>query len=252
MDINNMGRYKAEDKMMSLIATDYRIINVMTRFGMRMGFGEATVGDVCEMYGVDCATFLAVVNFIADGFVPKEVVPTLSPRTILDYLKRSHSYFLEYLLPAIRRKLLDGIQVSANDVSFLILKFFDDYTSEVAHHMDYEEQTVFCYIDALLRGRQLDGYKISTFSDHHEEVVSKLRELKQIIICYSPGSTDPNLLNAALYDIYRCGDELWHHSQVEDHVLVPVIEELERNISRQEAVSGSDDINSSSGNHKES
>jgi len=225
------GRYTGDDKMMSLIASDYRIINVMSRFGIRMGFGEATVREACVMYDVDCDTFVAVVNFLVDGYVPDDVVSEISPRAIIDYLKRSHSYFLEYLLPAIRCKLLDGIQVSMTDVSFLILKFFDDYTAEVTHHMDYEERTVFCYIDSLLKGRLLEGYKISTFSDHHEEVVSKLRELKRIIICYCPPNADANLLNAALYDIYRCGEELWHHSQVEDHVLVPVIESLERSIS---------------------
>lgn len=218
---------------MSLIAADYRLINVLTRFGIRMGFGDGTVEEVCRMYDVDCATFLAVVNFMTEGFVPDDVVRTLSPASLTDYLKRSHTYFLEFFLPAIRRKLLDGIEVTTSDVSFLILKFFDDYTREVSHHMDYEERTVFRYIDSLLEGKVPDNYTISTYSDHHDEVVGKLQELKKIIICYAPQNADANQLNAALYDIYRCGVELWHHCQVEDHILVPAIEALENELRKE-------------------
>lgn len=214
--------------MANLIADDYRLIQVMSRFGIHMGFGDKTVAEVCADSGVDCATFLAVVNFVVAGFTSFDSSEKLSVEALLHYLRQSHIYFLDYCLPAIRRKLIDGISLRSTDVSFLILKFFDEYMHEVRTHMEYEEMTVFKYVNALLAGENTDGYKIATYSEHHDLVSSKLKELKNIIIKYCPKDARTNLLNDALYDIYRCEDELESHCHVEDCMLVPAIMRLER------------------------
>lgn len=221
-------KYKPTDRMVSLISDNYQLIQVMSRFGIPLGFGDKTVTEVCSDNGVDCRTFLTVVNFIIDGFSNFDSTPEVSVEALMHYLRQSHIYFLEYCLPAIRRKLLDGIQLRTSDVSFLIVKLFDEYIKEVTIHMEHEEHTVFEYVKALLNGEKTDSFKIATYSDHHEQVGYKLKELKNIIIKYCPQDADTNLLNAALYDIYRCEDELTSHCLVEDCLLVPAIVRLER------------------------
>lgn len=49
----------------------------------------------------------------------------------MEYLKNSHSYFLDFCLPAIRRKLIEAIDCSQDGVAILILKFYDEYVNEV-------------------------------------------------------------------------------------------------------------------------
>ena len=222
--------YSPEDKMITLIADDYQLIQVMSRFGIKMGFGDRNVEEVCRNAGVDCDTFLAVVNFVVEGFTTFKAVRSLSIQSLMHYLKQSHIYFLDYCLPLVRRKLLDGISLNSDNVSFLIIKFFDEYFQEVKKHMEYEEETVFQYIENLLNGICPEGFQITTYSDHHEKVADKLRELKNIIIRYCPESSDVNLLNDALYSIYRCEKELENHAKVEDHLLVPEIIRLEKEI----------------------
>lgn len=224
-------KYSPDDKMVALIADNYQLIQVMSRFGIPMGFGDKTVARTCADNGVDCLTFLSVVNFVINGFTNYESAADLSVESLLHYLRQSHIYFLEYFLPAIRRKLLDGIELRATDVSFLIVKFFDEYVHEVRTHMEYEEQNVFRYVNALLSGNDAGHSTITTYSEHHEQVGSKLKELKNLIIKYCPENTDTNLLNDALYDIYRCEEELVSHCHVEDCLLVPAIRRLERNRS---------------------
>ncbi|MDE6717081.1 MAG: LuxR C-terminal-related transcriptional regulator, partial [Muribaculaceae bacterium] len=141
-------------------------------------------------------------------------------------------YFLDYCLPLIRRKLLDGIRLNISDVSVLIIKFFDEYYREVKTHMEYEERTVFSYIDSLLNGKVPQEFSIATYSDHHEQVADKLGELKNIIIKYCPDNAEANLLNDALYSIYRCERELENHCRVEDCLLVPEIKRLEREVKK--------------------
>lgn len=229
--MDRLQKYKPSDKMIDLISDNYSLLLVLSRFGLSLGFGDKTVKEVCEMNGVDCRTFLVVVNFMAEGFSRMDgETDELSIPTLVDYLRQAHIYFLDFCLPAIRRKLLEAIDCSENDVSFLILKFFDEYMREVRKHMEYEEKTVFKYVDALLQNNAPKNYQISTFSKHHDQVGEKLTELKNIIIKYCPAKANTNLLNAALFDIYACEERLESHCKVEDYIFVPAILSLERRI----------------------
>ena len=58
--------YKPTDKMSDLICENYALLQVLSRFGVSLGFGDKSVQEVCSMNGVDCTTFLAVVNFLTE------------------------------------------------------------------------------------------------------------------------------------------------------------------------------------------
>lgn len=232
--MDRLQKYKESDRMIDLISDNYSLLQVMSRFGLPLGFGDKTVQEVCEMNKVDCRTFLLVVNFVAEGFSRLDSSEEISIPALVDYLRQAHFYFLEFSLPAIRRKLIEAIDCSQDDISFLIIKFFDEYMREVRKHMDYEEKTVFKYVDALLQGKTLANYKISTFSKHHDQVGEKLTELKKIIIKYCPAKANTNLLNAALFDIYACEEGLESHCKVEDYLFIPAILKLERRIKGNE------------------
>lgn len=216
------GEYYPEDKMASLIAKDYRLLQVLSRFGISLGFGDKTIKEVCKETGVDCKTFLTIVNFINNDSQISEETLELSIESLLHYLKQSHVYFLEFCMPSIRRKLLDGIILRDSDVSFLILKLFDEYVDGVKEHMQEEENNLFQSIQSNPSASHIQNEMPAT-SKHHEKVGSKLKELKNIIIKYCPGEANANLLNAALYDIYRCEEELTSHCLIEDKLLLPAL-----------------------------
>lgn len=215
--------YSPGDKMISLIANDYRLLQVLSRFGIPLGFKDKTIKEICEDEGVDCSTFLSVVNFINDPNNPTPDTSLLSLSSLLHYLKQSHVYFLDFYLPSIRRKLLDGINLKDSDVSFLIIKLFDEYVEGVRAHMEKEEHHLFKLVEANIDKQQLNDTDVTIYSRHHEEVGTKLKELKNIIIKYCPGDSNANLLNAALYDIYRCEEELGSHCKIEDELLLPAL-----------------------------
>lgn len=217
------GFYNPEDSMGSLIADDYRLLQVLSRFGISLGFGDKTIAEVCEDNGVDCTTFLSVLNFIYDENISQEQIARLSIESLLHYLKQSHVYFLEFLLPSIRRKLLDGIILRDSDVSFLILKFFDEYVEGVKEHMREEESNLFAKAESISLSDKAGEHSLPAINKHHAKVGAKLKELKNIIIKYCPGESNANLLNAALYDIYRCEEELANHCLIEDKLLYPAL-----------------------------
>ena len=71
---------------------------------------------------------------------------------------------------------------------------------------------------------------IGVFARHHDQINAKLTELKNIIIKYYPSGGDNQLLNATLFDIFSCEEDLASHNRVEDFIFVPAIMELEKEI----------------------
>ena len=63
MAIDN--KYTATDRLCDLIDDNFKLLMVMSRFGISLGFGEKSVKEVCEAENVDCDTFLAVANIIS-------------------------------------------------------------------------------------------------------------------------------------------------------------------------------------------
>lgn len=215
--------------MSDLVCDNYPVLLVMSRFGIVLGFGDKSIGQVCDENGVHTDTFLAVVNLLLDEGDPEEYKSDISVGALLGYLHNSHDYFLNFRLPAIRRNLLGVIDCGAKDIAIAILRFFDEYVAEVQKHMRYEERTVFPYVTALLNGVHPGEYSIAVFRKRHDQVEAKLTELKNILIKYYP-ATSSNELNSVLFDIFTCEQDLASHNYIEDYLFVPAIQELENQI----------------------
>lgn len=227
--MHRLGKYKGNDSMSDLISDNYRILLVMSRFGIGLGIGEDSIDEICRKHGVDTDTFLAVANMLLDednvGQVP---TGTVSLESLMAYLHNSHDYFLEFRLPSIREKLAEVVG-SGDDLSKAIIRYFDEYVAEVRNHMNYEDEIVFPYVKKLLEGRRSGEYNIDFFRTHHDQVESRLTEFKQILIKYYP-SQSSHQVNSVLFDIFNCENDLASHNAVEDRMFVPLVMELEREI----------------------
>lgn len=225
--MHKLGKYKGSERMCDLVGANYPMLLVMSRFGIALGFGDKTIAEVCADSGVDERVFLAIVNLLlGEEGEPVEVDPALDPGAVVEYLQNSHAYFLDFRLPAIRRKLIEAIDCGQSDLSFAILRFFDQYVDEVRRHMHYEDQTVFPYVRSLAGGHP-DCYNIDIFRRRHDSVEARLTELKNILIKYYP-ARGSNELNSVLFDIFTCAEDLASHNRIEDSLLVPLVARLER------------------------
>ncbi len=230
--MKNVKMYEPQDKMIMLIKDNYSLLQALGSFGINLGFGDKTVAETCDLNGVDCYTFLAVVNFTINNFTNYEDDDQLSVPTLLHYLEASHRYYLDFQLPFIRRELEESINED-DPLGHLIMKFYDEYAQEIRRHMKYEEKTLFPYVQQLIDGNPSGDYNIETFSRHHEASDKKLRELKLMIIKYLPtDSHHNNKLTATLYDIYNNEEWLKLHAEVEDHIFTPAIRRLERQMKQ--------------------
>ena len=216
--------------MIDLISDNYSMLQGLSAFGIRLGFGDKTVNEVCEEQGVDCYTFLTVVNFLINGYTPKETDDKISVNTMLGYLRASHRYFLDFQLPSIRKKLEESLSLG-DKLAILILRLYDEYDHDIRLHMKYEEKTLFPYVEALIQGEQKSDYNVDIFAKHHSDITGKFHELKNIIIKYLPhNGLANNQLTATLYDIYNNEEWLSNHSNVEEVLFVPAIRILEQKV----------------------
>ena len=240
--MKNQKMYEADDKMISLIRDNYDLLQSLGSFGISLGFGDKTVQETCEDNDVDTYTFLAVVNYTANGYGEFESDEKISVPTLLHYLEASHAYFLDFQLPYIRRELAESLDEN-DSLARLILRFYDEYAREIRHHMKYEQKTLFPYVESLLEGHPTNDYNVETFSKHHGATDKKLRELKLLIIKYLPqDGLHNNQLTATLHDIYE--NEVWlrQHAEVEDHIFVPAIRRLEQIVKQNDVTKNISDM----------
>ena len=221
-------RYLPTDRMSELVGDNYTMLLVLGRFGIPLGFGDRSIDDICHRHGVDTQTFLAIVNTMLDeNYVHVASELGLSVEGFLSYLQSSHRYYLEFRLPEMRRKLIEAIDCRHGDIAFAVLRFFDAYAGEVRKHLDYEEQTVFPYVQALLAGTADGTYRIETFRVQHDRIADKLTELKNILLQHYPAENSLEW-NSVLFDIFTTEADLAMHNFVEDKLFVPAVERLER------------------------
>ncbi len=228
--MHKFGRYGKEDRMSELIGGDYRVLLVMSRFGIGIGVGDKSIAEVCGENGVDTETFLAVANLSLGSTLSPEVAKSLSVDSLLSYLHSSHDYFLRFRLPAIRAKLA-GIVGQQTELSRAILGYFDEYAGEVRAHMEYEEKTVFPYVRSLQQGAQPGGYTIDVFQKRHDQVEARMSEFKNLMIRFYPAQST-NEVNDVLFDIFNCEQELASHNEIEDGLLIPAIAARETSLKK--------------------
>ncbi len=225
--------------MRDLVKDNSSLILVMGRFGISLGFGDKSVREVCRTHNVDERTFLEVVNFVVSGNTNHD---SLSLPSLIGYLKQAHEYYLDFNLPNIRRKLIEAIDCSGNnDIAVLIIRFYDEYVTEVKKHMEHENQVVFTYVEHLLQGYLNRNYSISAFAGKHTPIGNKLKELKDIIIRYYPEKNN-YLLNAVLLEIIFCEQDLTSHCRIEDKLFVPAVKLVEQQLKQSGKIVYADEI----------
>ena len=222
--------FSGADRLRNLIDENSDLMMVAARFGISLGFGDKTVSEVCADEGVDARTFLAVCNLVSGRPYSIEV----SLPSLMCYLRSAHTYFLDFLLPSIRRKLLLAISgLPIDDVMLQLLKFFDDYCAGVRRHMEHENDSIFSYVDRLLQGEGSEEFRIADYSVGHTSMTEKLDELKDIFIRHYHVKNNLVLVSA-LNDIIACNADLCSHCEIEDRMFMPAVGRLEQSLKLKE------------------
>ena len=132
-------------KLADLIELNYKLLDVLSRLGIGLGFGEHTIAEACSVSGISESSFLLICNeYTFDGYVPApELLASGNAEDIMRYLHNSHIYYMDREMAHLRSSL-ESLLVPVDTAQKMVVeKFFSDYKAEVKNHFDYEEDVVF-------------------------------------------------------------------------------------------------------------
>lgn len=229
----------ADMKLAEAVHSNYLLIPVINRFGIKLGFGEATVAAICSEKNIDVEFFLTILNvFSQPDYFPEQKLQTFNVMMIVEYLKKTHQYYREIQLPTIERRLDMLIEKSSglNEHLKLIKEFFNGYKNELLAHLRKEETLTFPYIDKVYRmynsedktfSANLSDYSMDIYEEEHDEVDEKLYDLKNILIKYIHGDFDQVILSEIIFELFRLEKDIKDHTRIENNILMPLVAEME-------------------------
>ena len=236
-----MRLFTANMKMADVIQSNYLLMPVIGRFGIPFGFGDKTVQEVCSKCRIDLDFFLAIINaFSNEDYFPEKKLHTFNVLMIVDYLEKTHSYYIQTQLPLIEKLINTLIKHRPADKRKLdlIKKFFVDYKRELLDHLEREEQVTFPYIKKVYRmynsknipdkeKKALTKYSMHVFEEEHSNIDDKLNDLKNILIKYVRGDSMQALYHEVIFELFRLEKDIQDHTRIENKILMPLVAEME-------------------------
>ena len=151
---------------------------------------------------------------------------------IVDYLQKTHRYYLEKKLPEIEQSihLLSKAYPESHPLLKLLHSFYIAYAQHLAKHIEVEERELLPYI-LELEGQQVNRVKkgiVQQFIEEHHDTEKDLEEVRNTILHYSPPEDNQTLYRILLSQLQVLEKDLAVHALIEDDVLLPRALELEK------------------------
>ncbi|HEY3389508.1 MAG TPA: hypothetical protein VGK38_08065, partial [Prolixibacteraceae bacterium] len=202
-----MELFNASGKLATVIHKDHTLLPVINRLGVKLGFGDLTIKQLCDKEGIDVTFFIEIINvFHNENYFSEKKLLDFSVTIVIDYLLKTHKYYLDFVMPE-QERLVDLFLLKCSNgckENELIRKFHTKFREEFVNHLDIEETHVFPYILKLNEAvhdpskksafsEQYKDFTIKGFEKEHVNMDEKMYDLKNIIIKYLPPNYDLNI-----------------------------------------------------------
>lgn len=230
-----MNKLTKENNLMHLVEINYNLLPVINRFGINLGNKDKSLSQICTSLNVNIDFFLAIINTYNNvAYFPEKELKGFSPLVIIEYLKKTHIYYIEFMLPKLDSLLKQLIKSNKTDIQQLniIEKFYRKYKTELLLHIKEEEELVFPYITSLITDKPRGSkYSIRSFEKEHSNVDAQLNDLKNLIIKYAKPVYDNNICNEFIGTLFRFEKDINDHARIEDKILIPQVIEIENTLN---------------------
>ncbi len=230
--LENMDRFTKHNKITDLVEANYHLLPVINRVGITLGNKDKSLEKICSALNIDVDFLLAIVNtFHNEEYFPEAELRSFSPLLIINYLKKTHQHYVDFVLPKLELLLKQLIDSNSTDIHQLdiIEQFYLKYKEELLIHVNEEEVHVFPYIINLVNNNKVNtDYNIHSFEKEHSNVEVKLNDLKNLIVKYIEPVYDNNICNDFLITLFRFEKDINDHARIEDKILMPQVVELEK------------------------
>jgi len=163
---------------------------------------------------------------------------------IVDYIQRTHVYYLEKKLPEIEQSilLLSGHYESQHPILIALQNFFRHYVQDLSEHIQAEEKLLLPYIELLREAGHTPAdfsrflvarrdYSIDRFLNDHHDTEDELKDIRQTIRLYEPPHDNESLYRILLMQLQIFEQDLCVHANIEEEVLIPKARQLEKELN---------------------
>lgn len=220
-----------DKKMLDLINENYSLLLCLQHFDIDFSVDNSTVEELCVENKINLNAFIVIAN-LYNGFFPvdNEINKIDNIKSVLHFLKKSHSFYIEDKYPELKYYLEKIKNVHTSKDFQLIEQFFNDYFEEVLEHLKYEDEVAFPYFFSLERKDKIiqsNSFSAKEYRNHHTDIETKLTDLKNLFLKHIKIKSDLNIKRKFLNTLFGLEFDLKIHSVIEEKVLIPLIERIE-------------------------
>ena len=226
--------FTRKTRFADMFSANNNLVLLLPRLGLSLGVGNKSVQEVCDGYGISPDFVLMLCNmYTFPGSEPdSDELRRIDMSMLVPYLRASHSYYINERMPHLERHLASVARQSDERCANAMVAFFEQYKSEMSEHFAYEEKVVYPYIESLRGSANADSadkqVRMKKLSRTHIGMVDKISDLLQILYKYLPSHADTEELNELIFGLLQLSSDFERHAAVEERVLMPYIEMLEK------------------------
>jgi len=195
--------------------------------------------------------FTLLKMFEEDGCFPEKELNEHALELIVDYIERTHQYYLEKKLPEIEQSIELLLRDYANKHPLLTVlrHFYKHYRIHLTKHIQAEEKYILPHVRTLIKAVNhncnpafliLEGgnYSLAGFIEAHTDTEEDLRDVYNVINQYNPPATNKTPYRVLLTQLQLLEKDLSVHAIIEDRVLIPRALKVERILLEKATVLG--------------
>lgn len=207
------------------------LIPVLERFGISLGLGEKTVGQVCAEQSIDPEFFLMVINtFLNEDYFPQERFAAFHVEQIVDYLRQTHAYYRHCQLVNIQRHLERFVASGRgeNPSLELVAEVFSRAKGWLLDRMERDEREFFPHLVAQCRAMDGDALRLSAQAPSQDRDAARecgwelLHDIKSVMVRHLHGPYDTNLCYAVLFAVAALEKDMRQHDRIRYRILEPM------------------------------
>ncbi len=216
---------------------DSSVEELVKRYGLEKE-GDKLIEQLCKEKLIDVPFFMELIKiFHNTDYFPQKQLLSFDITIVLDYLQRTHRYYIGRRLPEIEQMVQNIVSNDENEFASFLLPFFRTLKTNLTEHIKEEEKQLFPYIIAL--NQRLDSLTtkfkntfIASFADSHNHLIEDQLVLARSVLIENEKKTlDTMPLRVLIYQLDLLEKDLRLHAKIEDHVLMPKARLLEKELN---------------------
>ena len=203
-------------------------------------FGRYNIGSdstknldkICQDDEINIDLLLDLINCYDDlDFLKKTSFEEYSILDLIDYLEKSHQYYLLKRIPEIEQSLEKLTQQESFTFNYVLLTFFKEYKKDIISHFKTEDEILFPFCKVLHNYLQNNSQedlifilenqkKAFSIMRDHQQNKDGIDDLQNVLLKYSPNNKKLSYFEIFLNQMSVFQHDLKIHAEIEENILV--------------------------------